>query len=83
VRLAIGVGDPVMMLENPSYSVISPEAAAMFVKRTRSSKIRLQPVCRRRQDLFAENIIDKILKTRPVGAQNDYDSAARYLVLQH
>lgn len=78
--LAIGVGDQVMMLENSIYSVISPEGCAAIL--WKDAKLADQAATGLRltaQDLFAENIIDKIIKEPPGGAHNDYDQAARYL----
>src|SRR5512132_3163993 len=78
--LAIGVGDQVMMLENAIYSVISPEGCAAIL--WKDAKLADQAATGLRltaQDLFAENIIDKIIKEPPGGAHNDYDQAARYL----
>jgi acetyl-CoA carboxylase carboxyl transferase subunit alpha len=78
--LAIGVGDQVMMLENSIYSVISPEGCAAIL--WKDAKLADQAATGLRltaQDLFAENIIDKIIKEPPGGAHTDYDQAARYL----
>src|ERR1700704_3528512 len=61
--LAIGVGDQVMMLENAIYSVISPEGCAAIL--WKDAKLADQAATGLRltaQDLFAENIIDKIIK---------------------
>src|SRR6476659_4697493 len=78
--LAIGVGDQVMMLENSIYSVISPEGCAAIL--WKDAKLADQAATGLRltaQDLFAENIIDKIIKEPPGGAHTDYDQAARFL----
>src|SRR5882672_7039235 len=78
--LAIGVGDQVMMLENATYSVITPEGCAAIL--WKDAKLADQAATGLRltaQDLFAEDLIDKIIKEPPGGAHNDYDQAARYL----
>jgi len=78
--LAIGVGDQVMMLENSIYSVISPEGCAAIL--WKDSKLADQAATGLRltaQDLFAEKIVDQIIKEPPGGAHTDYDQAARFL----
>src|SRR6476661_8264715 len=78
--LAIGVGDQVMMLENSIYSVISPEGCAAIL--WKDAKLADQAATGLRltaQDLFAEKIVDKIIKEPRGGAHNDYDQAARFL----
>ena len=78
--LAIGVGDQVMMLENSIYSVISPEGCAAIL--WKDAKLADQAATGLRltaQDLFAEKIVDQIIKEPPGGAHTDYDQAARYL----
>src|SRR6195256_2007450 len=78
--LAIGVGDQVMMLENSIYSVISPEGCAAIL--WKDAKLADQAATGLRltaQDLFAENIIDKIIKEPTGGAQKSHDEAARFL----
>ncbi|HWN11893.1 MAG TPA: acetyl-CoA carboxylase carboxyltransferase subunit alpha [Pyrinomonadaceae bacterium] len=78
--LAIGVGDQVMMLENTIYSVISPEGCAAILwkdaKRADQAATGLRLTA---QDLFAENLVDQIIKEPPGGAHSDYDQAARFL----
>ncbi len=78
--LAIGVGDQVMMLENSIYSVISPEGCAAIL--WKDAKLADQAATGLRltaQDLYAEKIVDQIIKEPPGGAHTDYDQAARYL----
>jgi acetyl-CoA carboxylase carboxyl transferase subunit alpha len=78
--LAIGVGDQVMMLENSIYSVISPEGCAAIL--WKDSKLADKAATGLRltaQDLYAEKIIDQIIKEPPGGAHTDYDQAARFL----
>ncbi len=78
--LAIGVGDQVMMLENSIYSVISPEGCAAIL--WKDAKLADQAATGLRltaQDLFAEKIVDQIIKEPTGGAHMDYDKAAHYL----
>jgi acetyl-CoA carboxylase carboxyl transferase subunit alpha len=78
--LAIGVGDQVMMLENSIYSVISPEGCAAIL--WKDAKLADQAATGLRltaQDLYAEKIVDEIIKEPPGGAHTDYDQAARFL----
>jgi acetyl-CoA carboxylase carboxyl transferase subunit alpha len=78
--LAIGVGDQVMMLENSIYSVISPEGCAAIL--WKDAKLADQAATGLRltaQDLYAEKIVDQIIKEPPGGAHTDYDKAAHYL----
>jgi len=78
--LAIGVGDQVLMLENSIYSVISPEGCAAIL--WKDAKLADQAATGLRltaQDLYAEKIVDQIIKEPPGGAHTDYDQAAHYL----
>lgn len=78
--LAIGVGDQVMMLENAIYSVISPEGCAAILWKDSTLADRAAAGLRlTAQDLYAEKIIDQIIKEPSGGAHTDYDQAARYL----
>jgi acetyl-CoA carboxylase carboxyl transferase subunit alpha len=78
--LAIGVGDQVMMLENSIYSVISPEGCAAILWKDAKLADRAATGLRlTAQDLYAEKIIDQIIKEPPGGAHTDYDQAAHYL----
>ena len=78
--LAIGVGDRVMMLENSIYSVISPEGCAAILWKDAKLADRAATGLRlTAQDLYAERIVDQIIKEPPGGAHTDYDQAARFL----
>jgi acetyl-CoA carboxylase carboxyl transferase subunit alpha len=78
--LAIGVGDQVLMLENATYSVITPEGCAAILWKDRSHAPRAaEELCMTAQHLHAEGIIDKIIPEPEGGAHNDYDQSARYL----
>ena len=78
--LAIGVGDQVLMLENSTYSVITPEGCAAILWKDSSQAPRAaEELCMTAQHLFAEGIIDKIIPEPEGGAHNDYDKTARLL----
>jgi acetyl-CoA carboxylase carboxyl transferase subunit alpha len=78
--LAIGIGDQVLMLENATYSVISPEGCAAILWKDSSQADRAAEGLRlTAQHLFEEGIVDKIIQEPEGGAHNDYDQAARYL----
>ena len=78
--LAIGVGDQVLMLENATYSVITPEGcAAILWKDSTQAPRAAEELCMTAQHLHAEGIVDKIIAEPEGGAHNDYDQTARYL----
>jgi acetyl-CoA carboxylase carboxyl transferase subunit alpha len=78
--LAIGVGDQVLMLENATYSVITPEGcAAILWKDSTQAPRAAEELCMTAQHLHAEGIVDKIISEPEGGAHNDYDQTARYL----
>jgi len=78
--LAIGVGDQVLMLENAVYSVISPEGcAAILWKDSGMAERAAEGLRLTAQDLFAEKIVDQIIREPAGGAHTDYDQAARFL----
>jgi acetyl-CoA carboxylase carboxyl transferase subunit alpha len=78
--LAIGVGDQVLMLENATYSVITPEGCAAILWKDSSQADRAaEGLCLTAQHLYDEKIIDKIIPEPDGGAHNDYDQTARYL----
>lgn len=78
--LAIGVGDQVLMLENATYSVITPEGCAAILWKDSSKADRAAEGLRlTAQHLFEEGIIDKIIPEPDGGAHNDYDQTARFL----
>jgi acetyl-CoA carboxylase carboxyl transferase subunit alpha len=78
--LAIGIGDQVLMLENATYSVISPEGCAAILWKDSSQADRAAEGLRlTAQHLYEEGIIDKIIPEPDGGAHNDYDQTARYL----
>jgi acetyl-CoA carboxylase carboxyl transferase subunit alpha len=78
--LAIGIGDQVLMMENATYSVITPEGCAAILWKDSSQAPRAaEGLCLTAQHLHAEGIIDKIIPEPPGGAHNDYDQTARLL----
>jgi acetyl-CoA carboxylase carboxyl transferase subunit alpha len=78
--LAIGVGDQVLMLENATYSVITPEGCAAILYKDSSKADRAAEGLRlTAQHLQEEGIVDKIIQEPDGGAHNDYDQTARYL----
>src|SRR6476659_7013595 len=78
--LAIGVGDQVLMLENATYSVITPEGCAAILWKDSSQAPRAaEELCMTAQHLHAEGIVDKIIPEPEGGAHNDYDQSARFL----
>jgi acetyl-CoA carboxylase carboxyl transferase subunit alpha len=78
--LAIGVGDQVLMLENATYSVITPEGCAAILWKDSSKADRAAEGLRlTAQHLHQEGIVDKIIREPEGGAHNDYDQTARYL----
>src|SRR4029453_4163403 len=78
--LAIGVGDQVLMLENATYSVITPEGCAAILWRDKSQAERAaEGLCLTAQHLHAEGIVDKIIPEPEGGAHMDYDQTARFL----
>ncbi len=78
--LAIGIGDQVLMLENAIYSVISPGGcAAILWKDAKRAESAAEGLRLTAQDLYAEKIVDQIIREPPGGAQTDYDQAARFL----
>ena len=78
--LAIGVGDQVLMLENATYSVITPEGCAAILWKDSSQADRAAEGLRlTAQHLHEEGIVDKIIPEPEGGAHNDYDQTARFL----
>ena len=78
--LAIAVGDQVLMLENATYSVITPEGcAAILWKDSAKADKAAAGLCLTAQHLFKEGIVDQIITEPSEGAHTDHDAAARYL----
>src|SRR2546426_1467717 len=78
--LAIGIGDQVLMLENATYSVITPEGCAAILWKDSGEAERAAAGLRlTAQHLFKEGIVDQIIDEPAEGAHTDHDAAARYL----
>ena len=70
--LALAIGNCVMMLENSTYSVISPEGcAAILWKDPSGSKLAARALKLTSKDLLRLKIIDKIIHEPMGGAQNN------------
>lgn len=76
--LGIGVGNKMYMLENATYSVISPEGAASILwKDAKYAKQAAESMMITAQDLKELNVIDGIIEEVKGGAHHDYDEQAR------
>lgn len=70
--LALAIGNYVMMLENATYSVISPEGCASILWRDSSvSKLAARALKLTSKDLLKLGVIDKIIYEPIGGAQSD------------
>jgi acetyl-CoA carboxylase carboxyl transferase subunit alpha len=78
--LALGVADRVIMLENSTYSVISPEGGAAILWRdaakAREAASAFQPTA---ANCYRWGIADAVVPEPPGGAHRDPDEAARLL----
>ncbi|MBJ7597860.1 MAG: acetyl-CoA carboxylase carboxyl transferase subunit alpha [Candidatus Nephthysia bennettiae] len=78
--LGMAVGDRVLMLENSTYSVASPEAAASIVWRDNARKVeaadQLQLTSR---DLLAMGVVEEVVAEPEGGAHTDYEATASAL----
>ena len=78
--LAIGVADRVMMLENATYSVISPEGGAAILWRdagkARQAAAAFRPTA---ANCYRWGIIDAVVPEPTGGAHKDHDESARIL----
>lgn len=78
--LAIAIGDQVLMLENATYSVITPEGcAAILWKDSAQAPLAATGLRLTAQHLFKEGIVDQIISEPGEGAHTDHDAAARFL----
>jgi acetyl-CoA carboxylase carboxyl transferase subunit alpha len=78
--LAIAVGDQILMLENATYSVITPEGcAAILWKDAGQAEQAAAGLRLTAQHLFEEGIVDQIIPEPADGAHSDHDAAARFL----
>src|SRR5438309_9463784 len=78
--LGMGVADRVIMLENSSYSVASPEAAASIVWRDNARKVeaaeQLQLTSR---EIVGMGVVEEVVAEPKGSASADYDAAAAAL----
>jgi acetyl-CoA carboxylase carboxyl transferase subunit alpha len=75
--LAIGVGNRLLMMENSTYSVISPEGCASILYRDASKAQRAAEALRlTAKDLLEGKIIDEVIAEPPGGAHRDPARAA-------
>ncbi|WP_026693673.1 acetyl-CoA carboxylase carboxyl transferase subunit alpha [Peribacillus kribbensis] len=78
--LALGVGDRILMLENSTYSVISPEgAAALLWKDSSQAKRAAETMKITAPDLKELGIIDGIIDEVKGGAHKDVKLQAEYI----
>jgi acetyl-CoA carboxylase carboxyl transferase subunit alpha len=75
--LGLGVANEVYMMENSTYSVISPESCAAIIYRDSGKAPQAAAALKlTAPDLLQLNLIDGIIPEPEGGAQNDYDAAA-------
>lgn len=80
--LGLGVGDHLHMLENSTYSVISPEgAAALLWKDAGLAKRAAESMRITAQDLKEFDIVDNIIKEPLGGAHRDVKEQAKFIDL--
>lgn len=78
--LAIGIGDQVLMLENATYSVITPEGCAAILWKDSAEAERAAVSLRlTAEDLYQQGVVDKVVPEPPGGAHVEYDETARLL----
>lgn len=78
--LALGIGDRILMLENATYSVISPEGCAAILWKSEAEKERAAEALKgTAADLLDLGVIDEIVPEPPGGAHRDAGAVARTL----
>ena len=78
--LGMAVADRVLMLENSTYSVASPEAAASIVWRDNARKVEAADQLQiTSSDLLAMGVVEEVVREPEGGAHTDYDGAAAAL----
>lgn len=78
--LALGIGDHLHMLENSTYSVISPEgAAALLWKDASLAKQAAETMGITSYDLKKLHVIDEIIPEPRGGAHRDVDEQAKFI----
>jgi acetyl-CoA carboxylase carboxyl transferase subunit alpha len=78
--LAVGVGNDNSMLENATYSVISPESCAAIIYRDAKKAERAAEALRiTAPELLSLGIVDRMISEPGEGAHTDWDAAAQAL----
>ncbi|EGQ2823217.1 acetyl-CoA carboxylase carboxyltransferase subunit alpha [Staphylococcus pseudintermedius] len=78
--LGLGVSNRLLMLENSTYSVISPEGAAGILWKDSSlAKIAAETMKITAYDLLELNIIDEVVKEPLGGAHHDVEMLAKHI----
>jgi acetyl-CoA carboxylase carboxyl transferase subunit alpha len=76
--LALGVGDRLLMLENATYSVISPEGCAAILWKSETEKEKAaEALMGTAGDLYKLGVIDEVLREPLGGAHRDMEEMAR------
>lgn len=76
--LALGIGNKLLMLENSTYSVISPEGAAALLWKDASLARRAAETMKiTAPDLLELGVVDQIIPEVKGGAQNDVEQQAK------
>ncbi len=85
--VALAAADRVLMLENATYSVISPEGAASILwKDAKFAEKAAENLRLTAQDLWALGVVDEVIPEPPGGAHADFAGtveAVRQAVLRH
>jgi acetyl-CoA carboxylase carboxyl transferase subunit alpha len=75
--LALGVTDRILMLENATYSVITPEGCAAILWKTEEARDKAAAALRlTARDLKELGIVDEVIPEPAGGAHNDWESTA-------
>ncbi|MCX5906467.1 MAG: acetyl-CoA carboxylase carboxyltransferase subunit alpha [Deltaproteobacteria bacterium] len=78
--LALGIGNHVLMLENATYSVISPEGCAAIPWKNEGEKERAAEALKgTATDLYSLGVIDEVVPEPLGGAHRDVEGASRIL----
>ncbi|MDZ7638610.1 MAG: acetyl-CoA carboxylase carboxyltransferase subunit alpha [Bryobacterales bacterium] len=78
--LAIGVGNHNVILENATYSVISPESCAAIIYRdSKKAQLAAEALKITAPELLALQLVDEIIPEPGEGAHTDWDAAAELL----
>lgn len=78
--LAIGVGNYNAMLENATYSVISPESCAAIIYRdSKKAQLAAEALKITAPEILSLGIVDEVIPEPGEGAHSDWDAAAELL----